>query len=1073
MRNVLRTALAIGLGLLLWAPAPARAQATGRIDGVVTDQSGSVLPGVTVEVVSEATAQVRTTTSGPDGFYTVQQLAPGRYRVSGALAGFRTVVREGITVSVNQTARVDLQLEVGAQEETVTVSADAPLIETTHATLGVVIERQQVVDLPLNGRNFTQLGTLIPGVVAQPAALGGAAGDATPGGFGNTTGAYSVNGMRTQSNNFLLDGATNNDTFNTGFVLRPPPDAIQEFKILTHSFGAEYGRNAGSVVNVVTKSGSNRWEAGAWEFNRDDALQARNFFAPANQPKPKLKQNQFGGAVGGPIVRNRLFGFGYYEGYRNQSGSTQTITVLSEAQRRGEFGATRIVDPLTGQPFPNNTIPPDRLDPIALKLLADFVPLPNVGANRYTVSPTVEDNRDQFGLRLDYRLDEHHSFLGRYMRSETERVTPRTVQPSDQRSTATLQDVMGAHTYLIGANKINVVRVSFNRIYANPQVTSGLRNSDYGINLANTNPAAVGLASMAVTGFFTLGDPQQPFVERVNNVFQLADEFTWLAGRHSLKFGVDVRREAMKISFINRPNGDLTFNGRITGNAAADFLLGLAAQTRATTTQAIQDGYGWAYAGFVQDEFRVAPTLTLNVGLRYELTRPFVEKEDRMAGFATGVQSQKYPNAPAGLIYPGDPGVPRGIIPTDKNNFAPRLSAVWDPVGDGRTSIRAAWGLFYDALAGQGDFFQAGVLAPPFTPLIELNSPPTRITLRDPLAAVSGGGPNPFPPGLIVIGWGPDFNTPYAHHYNLTVQRELWGNLGVEVGYVGSRGHNLPIFMEVNPGVLLPGQTAPGPRIMPAFSLVRPTFTVAKSWYDSLQASARLRPTRGFSFLAAYTWGHAIDHVSGLNIANAEQPRPLLPVVQGDEASIEAALAREKGDALFDVRHRFVLSFGYELPRLAGRDAATRLLLGGWQLNGIVQAQTGFPFTVVDPTLDIRYLTNRPDVTCNPNDGPKTTAEYFKTSCFSRRTVAQTAERPGNEGRNIVRGPGFSRTDLSLFKNFTLPRDQRIQLRVEVFNAFNQTRFGQPEFRIGTPTFGAITSAEDGRIVQLGIKYQF
>jgi outer membrane receptor protein involved in Fe transport len=1057
---------------------PVLAQATGRIDGLVTDQSASVLPGVTLDITNEGTGQTRTAVTGADGLYTVPQLAPGRYRVTATLAGFKSVVRDGITVNVNQTSRVDLQLEVGAQEETITVTSDVPLVETRQATLGVVIDERQIVELPLNGRNFTQLGTLIPGVVAQPAALGGLAGDATPGGFGNTTGAFNVNGMRSQSNNFLLDGASNNDTFNTGFVLRPPPDAIQEFKILTHSFGAEYGRNAGSVVNVVTRSGTNEWRGAAWEFNRDDALQARNFFAPSSQPKPKLKQNQFGGALGGPLLRNKLFGFGYYEGFRNQSGITQTIAVLTPAQRRGDFSAlaTPLRDPLTvGGVFPGNQIPANRLDPIALRLVDEFVPLPNVGSNLYTVSPTVEDNRDQVGFRGDLRIGDRHTVLGRYMWSQTERLTPRTVQPVDQVATATLQDFMAAHTFLVGSSMINVARVSYNRISANPQVTSGLTNADYGINLPNTNPAATGLPSIAVTGFFTggtaLGDLQQPFVDRKNEVFQLADDFTWLAGRHSLKFGFDVRREGMTIAFINRPNGDLTFNGSLSGNAAADFLLGFASQARATTTQAIQDGHGWAYAGYVQDEFRVSSRLTLNLGVRYELTQPFVDANDAIAGFATGVQSQVFPAAPTGLVYGGDPGVPRGIVPTDKNNLAPRLSAVWDPVGDGRTSVRGAWGIFYDALAGQGDFFQSGVLAPPFTPLIELNAP-TRITLRDPLASVAGG-PNPFPPALTIIGWGTDFETPYAHHFNLTLQREVWRNIGVEVGYVGSRGHNLPIFMEVNPGVLAPGQTARGARIMPAFALVRPTFSVARSWYDSLQASARMRPTAGFSFLAAYTWSHTTDHVSGLNIANAEQPRPVLPVAQGDEASIEAALAQEKGDALFDVRHRLVLSFGYELPRLDGQGALLRSLAGGWQVNGIFQAQTGFPFTVLDANLDIRYLTNRPNVTCDPNDGPRTTAQWFDTTCFTRRSVPETGQALSNQGRNTVRGPGFNRTDLSLFKNFALPRQHQIQVRVEAFNVFNQTRFGQPGFSIGTPLFGVISSAEDGRIVQLGIKYTF
>ncbi|MEO8680631.1 MAG: TonB-dependent receptor, partial [Vicinamibacterales bacterium] len=704
-----------------------------------------------------------------------------------------------------------------------------------------------------------------------------------------------------------------------------------------------------------------------------------------------------------------------------------------------------------------------------------FVPLPNSAGNRYIVSPTVNDVRDMFGGRFDYQLPHNQSILGRYMRSTTDRLTPKVVAAVDQEALATLQDGMVSHNLVISSNLINQARFSINRITAKPAVTSGLSPKTYGINFANTNPAAAGLPSFAISGFFgggaaALGDAQQPFVDRVNHVWQVADDVTWIKGRHSLKFGADVRREAMRIAFINRPNGDLTFSGGLSGNAAADFLLGFPAQARATTTQAIQEGYGWLFAGYAQDEFRLTSRLTLNLGVRYELPTPFIDVNDAITGFVTGMQSTKYPAAPTGLVYPGDPAIPRGVVPTDKNNFAPRGAMAWDVFGDGKTSIRSAFGMFYDALAGQGDFFQSGVLSPPFTPLIELNTP-TPITLADPLAAVAGP-PNPFPAALTIIGWGNEFKSPFAYHFNAGVQRQLAGKLGAEVAYVGSRGHNLPIFMEINPGVYTPGQTARGARLMPAYALVRPTFSAAKSWYDSLQASLRMLPNHGLNFLASYTLGKTTDHVSGLNIGG--ESRPVLPVVQGDQASIERALSFEKGPALFDARHRFVLSFGYELPRLEDRSAAIRYLAGGWQLNGIYQAQSGFPLTVTQgAVLDIRYMTSRPDVTCDPNDGPKTTAQYFNTSCFTTLTLAQTGERPGNAGRDTVRGPGFQRTDLSIFKNFDLPRRQRVQVRIESFNLWNQERFGQPNATIGSVTFGQITSAEDGRIIQLALKYSF
>ena len=1070
MRRSLTIAIAVLLTLGWLTPRPAQAQATGSIAGNVTDSSGGVLPGVTVETTNTATNQVRTAVSGPDGYYSVPLLQPGRYDVKATIAGFRTFLRQGVTVTVESTARVDMSLQVGALEESVTVSTEAPLVETASATLGIVVDEKKVAELPLNGRNFTQLGTLLPGVVAPPGALGGQSGDATPGGFGAVTSGFSVNGMRNQSNNFLLDGATNNDTFNTGFVLRPPPDAIQEFKILTHSYSAEYGRNSGSVVNVVTKAGTNDLHGAAWEFNRNDGLNSRNYFAPDDQPKPKLQQNQFGGSLGGPVLRDRLFAFGYYEGHRNTSGNTQNIVVLTEAQRTGNFGSTTIRDPRTGLPFPNNTIPGDRIDPAARALIDDFVPAANSGSNRYIASPDSKDNRDQFGIRMDYQLSDKHSVLGRYLRSNTEAITPPTTRPIGTTSKATLQDVMFSDTYIFSSNKINVARFSYNRIGANPQLTSGLQNADYGINVPHNVAAATGLANITLNGFFSLGDAQQPFVDRLNEVFQFTDDFSWIRGRHAMKFGFDMRREHMVIAFVNRPNGDFTFDGVHTGNAAADFLLGLPGQFRRTTSNAIQDGTGWLYSLYAQDEFRPASNLTVTYGLRYEVPIPFADKNGALNAFRPGQQSQRFPTAPTGLVYPGDPGVPDGTYETDRNNFAPRVGVVWDPTGTGRSSLRAAWGIFYDVLAGQGDFFQNGVLAPPFTPLLEVNSPPVPLTLRDPMSVISGGA-NDFPPGLIFIGWGEDFSSPYAHHFNATWQQQIGEHLGAEVGYVGSRGKNMPIFMEVNPGVFNPGQTTRGARLFPAFSLVRPTFSVAESWYDSLQASLRMRPTHGISFLASYTLGDARDHVSGLNIGGEQ--RPVLPVTIGDEASIERALPFEKGPALFDVRHRFVVSFTAELPTPVNSGPLMEHVLGGWQVNGIVQAQTGFPLTVVDGVTSIRYLTNRPDQTCDPNDNaPHTVEEWFDTSCFTRRALPNTAE-PGSTPRNSVRGPGFARTDLSLFKNFSVSGTHRLQFRFEMFNLFNQTRFGQPGGTIGTPNFGVITTAEDGRVIQLAVKYNF
>src|SRR5688572_8626905 len=503
-----RFLLALATAALLGGlPSTVHAQATGAISGIIADQSDAVLPGVTLEVTNTATNQVRIAVTGPDGFYSVPLLQPGSYTVKATLPGFQTTIREGVHVAVETTARVDLRLGVAAVQETITIVDEPPLVETSNAQLGIVVDEKKIVELPLNGRNFTQLGTILPGVVAPPAALGGSAGDATPGGFGAATSGFNVNGMRNQSNNFLLDGASNNDTFNTGFVMRPPPDAIQEFKIQTHSYSAEFGRNSGSVVNVVTKAGSNQLHGAAWEFNRDDKLQARNFFAGPPAAKPKLKQNQFGGSIGGPILKSRFFGFGYYEAYRNTRGNTTEVVVLSDAQRAGNFaGGATLRDPQTGVAFPGNVIPAERLSPVALKLIEQFVPRANRPPNRYNVSPETKDNRDSFGSRFDLQISSDHAVLGRFMLTRTDAATPAITTAIGNTSKATLSDYMGSHTFIVTPQAINVARVSYNRIDAKPAVTSGLKNEDFGINVPNTNPLAPGLASIVINGFFNLGD---------------------------------------------------------------------------------------------------------------------------------------------------------------------------------------------------------------------------------------------------------------------------------------------------------------------------------------------------------------------------------------------------------------------------------------------------------------------------------------------------------------------------------------------------------------------------------------
>ncbi len=495
-------------------PVLLHAQTTATLTGVVADASGGVIPSATVTVRAVSRTAARIVASDGEGRFVLRDVPPGQIRLTIEVLGFDTLDRK-VTLApgeIRDVGTITMKIGVLIDDGPDVYADEPPLIDRTAAGLGLLIPARDLVELPLNGRNFTQLGTLMPGVIAPPAALGGQAGDATPGGFGNATGGFNVNGMRNQSNNFLLDGAPNNDSFNTGFVLRPPPDAIEEFRILTHAFGAEYGRNAGAVVSVATKAGSSRWASSGWWFDRDDALEARNRFAVT---KPALDQHQFGGTVGGPVVANRAFVFGYYEGFRNRRGTTDTRVVPSAAQRAGDFsGGPAIRDPLTGQPFPGNVIPQARLDGIATRLLADYVPLPNQPGNRYTQSPDVVDRRHQFGVRYDQTLGDVHRLMGRVHVADTRQrnpLGPANFSPAGNVARARLADALVSNTIVLGPTLVNETRLSLNRIDAEPNVTSGLDPRDLGFAITPSNQTALGLPNIGVTGFFTLGDAQQPF----------------------------------------------------------------------------------------------------------------------------------------------------------------------------------------------------------------------------------------------------------------------------------------------------------------------------------------------------------------------------------------------------------------------------------------------------------------------------------------------------------------------------------------------------------------------------------
>ena len=1007
-----------------------------------------------IQVQNRVTGFERQAVSNEQGLYFVPLVPVGSYSVRIEHPGFRPLVREGIAISVNQEVRVDLSLSLASSTETVTVTGDAAQVSTNSATVGAVVKTEQIVQLPLNGRNFTELGALAPGVVTPPQRLGGS----------GSANAFAVNGLRTQSNSFILDGATNSDPFFNGYVMAPPPDAIQEFKLLTSGFAAEYGFQSGSAISVITRAGGNSVHGSLWEFLRNDAMDARNFFAASN---PQLNQNQFGGSLGGPILRNRTFVYAYYEATRIRQGLVQNVPVLTDAQRGGDFGSTVVRDPQTNQAFPNNRIPTNRLNPIAARLLGEFVPGPNSSGARFVTAPASSDDRDQFGVRIDHRFSNANALFARYSFARRDTSNPLggnsfTAAPVD--SIDRNHSVIISDTHVFSPTLFHEVNLSFLRQHSLPTTWSGLDLAKYGWLYSATEPTAMGLPNITVSGLFTLGESLSGWSKAVRNIYQIADSVTWIHGRHNLKAGADLRRQQIFQVFPNRTNGDFTFNGQFTGSASADFLLGLPVQFRQNGGDPSKHFVGDGYGLFVQDEWKVSPRLTLNLGLRWELPIPFVDKQNRIASFQPGRRSVVYPDAPAGLVFPGDPGVSRATIDTDYNNFAPRFGFAWDVFGNGHTSVRGSYGVFFDTAPGTAVF--QSINLPPFNRFLTISTP----DFANPYSAYAV---NPqtdpsrrFPTPTDVIGFSPDVRTPYAQQINFNLQRQISSNLMAEVGYVGTLGRKMWGYLEVNPAIPGPGATVANQnsrRVYPGFGQVRPTFSNFNSAYHGLQTRLEKRFSGGLTFLAAYTFSKAIDYQSSVNLGG--DPRPQ------DGFSLQDV----RGLALFDVRHRAVASWYYQLPALPKSSRALRVVAGGWAISGILSAQSGNPFSVTESVdYSLRAQGNRPDLIRDPNQGPRTAQQWFDTSAFVRLTARDGGQRFGTAGRNVVIGPGILQTDLAVLKSFPVWREHHLDLRFEAFNLLNHTNFFNPESSISTPqTFGSILSSRPARVLQLGAKYTF
>lgn len=1111
--------------LLLAGPAciPAAAQQiTGTIRGTVTDPSGAVVQQATVTATQLETGFSRSATTQRNGSFVLPELPIGHYRIEVTSTNFEKYVQEGISLDVNETATVAVRLNVASTAQSVQVQSNAALIQPTVTSMGQVVGERELLDLPLDGRNFSQLGLLQPGVAPLTPGLMQAGGSVRQGQ------AYAVDGQRPESNNFLIDGADNFNAVDAGFVLKPPIDAIAEFRILTHNSDAQFGRSLGSTTNIITRSGTNEFHGAAWEFFRNDAMDASDYFAHSVQP---LKQNQFGGTLGGPIVKDKTFFFGYYEGFRNRQGETVSATVPTTLERQGNFSemcpegfsngmcnnpAHQLYSFFTGspQPVPNNTL--SSINSIASNLLP-FFPSPNQGPaepNTFTTTQSLSADNNQLGLRVDHYLNAANALSFRYMYSSGPTTDPLSPQGANVPGFPVgmydrAQNFVAQETHTFSPNLIGVARLSFlrNEFLLDEHLNHDSPSS-LGFQYNPTLPVAAGPPFIQVNSYASVGDPITGPRYTYQNTFDLSGSLNWVVGRHELKFGGGYRRDQINSVFGIATNGFFVFTTFPYSDAFASFLSGQPVVFLQGGGNPDRHIRGNALDAYAQDTFKITPRLTLNYGLRYELPFPYTETNNLQNLWVPGAQSKVMPTAPAGLLYPGDPGVPAGLIPTESHAFAPRVGIAYDPTGSGKWLISSAYGIYYEPFyTGEGGPIQDPVSAPPYLQTPQATFP---VNFADPF-----NGANPFGPvfsepmTLLVIS--NKLRLPYAQDWNLNVQRSFGANWLFQVGYIGTSGVKLPRMIEGNPAVYVPGTDSNGNplstegnvnqrRIHSGCTLSQPSpciygsvgeiAGVANSNYNALESSLRKRFSYGLAFLASYTYSKSIDDVSSFNITgSASQP----VAGENDLPQDPFNIAAERGRSMFDARHRFVLSYEWAVPFLREGNTWYAHVLGNWQFNGIFSAATGTPFTVFDSN-DVAlqgqapeisgFSAQRPNLVANPfTPGPvaanpgctnapaqtRTVAAWFNPCAF----VEAATGTFGSEGRNAIQGPGYADWDFAALKDISLTERYHLQFRAELFNFLNHTNLRLPVSDIQSRNIGQVQQDVSPRVIQLALKFLF
>jgi hypothetical protein len=1083
MKRLFVVLLFLGQALLAQTP-------TASLTGSVEDQSGAVVSNAKIAVRSKATGIVRTTTTDRSGEYQILQLPPATYDVSASATGFTTEAQTGVILQVDQRARTNFVLKIGTTSDSVQVTSQLALTDTESSSVGAVIDNRPILELPLISRSFYSLPLLVPGVF-QPAQ------DSTLG----YRGGFNVAGSKETWNNFTLNGVDDNDEAINGPGYRPSIESIQEFRVLTGIYSAEYGRASGGQVVIVTKSGSNQYHGDLFEFFRNQSVDARNYFTPAGTTPP-YNYNQYGGTFGGPIRKNKTFFFVNYEGLQSsvQTIALSTVPTLAEAgiTTPGSYDfralSTNVINPYTGQPF--NT--PNVLDitdlngtgPGAVPILstpasqlgvalAKFYPqatIAKASSNNYNFSETSTEQLNEFGLRADHTFSERDSLYANYNYFDDPTFVPTNNQCNSNNyipgfgcnDGLTTQLAMISETHVFNPRLLNELRLNYER-FRQSGVQQDVNASFPGIPGASAGNFAKnsGVPNTTVTGFGSLGGATNMPQQRFDNTYQLIDSISYTEGHHTFKAGADVRRADSIDSTVYDGRGLLSFKGKSasdafsTGNAFADLLVGLPSTATQEPGAPTMRPYHNDVSLFAQDDWRYRPYLTFNLGLRWEHDSPLRDFANNLSGF----------DASSGtIIWAGHNGASSELYKADWKDFGPRVGFALQPKKTNSTVIRGGFGIFYNVPVLLQQFVSVLSQYPVRNPLTY------SATTAHPLALDNAFPAANAPGSRTATGIDPNYTTPYVNQWSLGVQQSLSKAAFFEVTYIGSKGTKLPSEANINQAALGTGsENSRRPYQTPfeglTFGNVTYLRTEGDSTYNSLQAKLQQSYSGGLSYLVSYTYGRSIDEGAGGSDSSSDSSKAL-------PQNSYAGASSERGLSDFDVRHRLVVSPVYDLP--FGRrgkyltNGVASYLASDWQISGIAQWQTGRPFTAYYGTdnSNTGELADRPNVTSNPNShAPHSVSEWFNTSAFA----AAPSGTFGNEDRNAIEGPGYVDTDLAVSRVFIVHEGINLRFRAEGFNLANHPNFynPSPSSYYGTGSFGKISQANAQRQLQFSLKLLF